>query len=70
MKKIIYTFYHVFNMRHLLRRSVDYVIDMQDSYGDGWNGASIDVSVNGNNVANSSISGFLEQTLFQQLMVM
>ena len=36
----------------------DYVINMQDSYGDGWNGgASIDVSVNGNNVANSSISG-------------
>ena len=25
-----------------------YVVDMQDSYGDGWNGASIDVSVNGN----------------------
>ena len=25
---------------------------MQDSYGDGWNGASIDVSVNGTFVAN------------------
>ena len=24
-----------------------YVIDMQDSYGDGWNGASIDISING-----------------------
>ncbi len=24
-----------------------YMLDMQDSYGDGWNGASIDVSING-----------------------
>ena len=24
-----------------------YLLDMQDSYGDGWNGASIDVSING-----------------------
>ena len=24
-----------------------YTIDMQDSYGDGWNGASVDVNVNG-----------------------
>jgi hypothetical protein len=28
---------------------------MQDSYGDGWNGASIDVSVNGITVSNFSI---------------
>ena len=34
-----------------------YVVDMQDSYGDGWNGASIDVSVNGTNVANMTCSG-------------
>ena len=25
----------------------DYIVDMQDSYGDGWNGASIDMSING-----------------------
>ena len=24
-----------------------YTIDMQDSYGDGWNGASVDVDING-----------------------
>ena len=24
-----------------------YTIDMQDSFGDGWNGASVDVNVNG-----------------------
>ena len=23
----------------------DYVVDMQDSYGDGWNGASLDMSM-------------------------
>ena len=31
-----------------------YTVDMEDSYGDGWNGASIDVSVNG--VLSSSFS--------------
>ncbi len=25
----------------------DYTVVMQDAYGDGWNGASIDMSVNG-----------------------
>ena len=35
-----------------------YKIAMQDSYGDGWNGASIDVSLNGNNVKNFTCSGF------------
>ncbi|MAT67179.1 MAG: hypothetical protein CL830_02130, partial [Crocinitomicaceae bacterium] len=34
-----------------------YVVDMQDSYGDGWNGASIDVSINGSTVANMTCSG-------------
>ena len=34
-----------------------YTIDMQDSYGDGWNGASVDVSLNGTFVANW---GFLQ----------
>ena len=29
---------------------------MQDSYGDGWNGASIDVEVNGVNIANFTIT--------------
>ena len=24
-----------------------YTIDMQDTFGDGWNGASVDVTVNG-----------------------
>ena len=33
-----------------------YVIDMQDSYGDGWNGASITVSVNGSAVATWGLS--------------
>ena len=33
-----------------------YVIDMQDSYGDGWNGASIAVSVNGTTLATWGLS--------------
>ena len=37
----------------------NYTIDMQDSYGDGWNGASVDVAVNGTVVANWGLaSGF------------
>ena len=31
----------------IARAQCDYVVDMQDSYGDGWNGASIDMSING-----------------------
>ena len=33
-----------------------YVIDMQDSYGDGWNGASIAVNVNGTTLATWGLS--------------
>jgi hypothetical protein len=35
---------------------------MEDSYGDGWNGASIDVEVNGANVANVTIDSGSEGT--------
>ena len=31
----------------IAKAQCDYVVDMQDSYGDGWNGASIDMSING-----------------------
>ena len=31
----------------ITKAQCDYVVDMQDSYGDGWNGASIDMSING-----------------------
>ena len=34
-----------------------YVFDMQDSYGDGWNGASIEVNINGTHVADFSCNG-------------
>ena len=33
-----------------------YTIDMQDSFGDGWNGASVEVSVNGISSSNFSFS--------------
>ena len=38
---IFFSFFYSFSQCH-------YTIDMQDTYGDGWNGASIDVNVNGN----------------------
>ena len=34
----------------------NYTIDMQDSYGDGWNGASIDMYINGVIVTNFTIT--------------
>lgn len=34
----------------------DYVVDMQDSYGDGWNGASIDMKINGVVVTSFTVS--------------
>ena len=41
-----------------------YVFDMEDSWGDGWNGASLEVSVNGGNVASVSLpdAGLSNQT--------
>ena len=34
----------------------NYNIDMQDSFGDGWNGASIDVFINGSLTTNLTIA--------------
>ena len=34
-----------------------YVFDMQDSYGDGWNGASIEVNINGTFAADITCNG-------------
>ena len=46
MKKI--TLFMSFLLTIILAKAqCDYVVDMQDSYGDGWNGASIDMSING-----------------------
>jgi hypothetical protein len=50
MKKLFTLFLSVMTFG-LLSGQCDYVIDMQDSWGDGWNGASVDVSVNGTVVA-------------------
>ena len=36
-----------------------YLLDMQDSYGDGWNGASIDVSINGIAVGSHQVDQIL-----------
>jgi hypothetical protein len=42
-----------------------YVIDLQDSFGDGWNGGSLDVSVNGTFFANYTLAtGSVGQSTF------
>jgi parallel beta-helix repeat protein len=42
-----------------------YVIDLQDSFGDGWNGASLDVNINGSFFANYTLpTGFVSQVTF------
>ena len=55
MKKI-FTLFTLFLTYSFASAQCGYVIEMQDSYGDGWNGASIDVSVNGSIVSNVSVS--------------
>ena len=51
MKKFLFTFLSIFSFG-ILFSQCNYVINMFDSYGDGWNGASISVTVNG--IANSA----------------
>ena len=52
--------YGPYTFQTLATPSCYYTVEMQDSYGDGWNGASIDVSANGNVVANWGFSnGFV-----------
>ena len=55
MKKI-FTLFTLFLTYTLASAQCGYVIEMQDSWGDGWNGASIDVSVNGSIVSNVTVS--------------
>ena len=39
-----------------LSSQCDYTINMQDSWGDGWNGASISVDVNGINISTVTLN--------------
>ncbi len=59
MKNYFYALSSLFFVLTLTNNSLsqcDYLINMQDSYGDGWNGASIDVAVNGTIVSNLTIA--------------
>ena len=59
MKNYFYILSSLFFVLTLTNNSFsqcDYLINMQDSYGDGWNGASIDVAVNGTIVSNLTIA--------------
>ena len=39
-----------------VKAQCDYTVDMQDAYGDGWNGASIDMKINGTVVTSFTVS--------------
>ena len=55
MKKLLLLFTLIFTFS-IAKSQCHYVVDMQDSYGDGWNGASIAVNVNGTVLANWGLS--------------
>ena len=55
MKKLFTFFTSLFSIL-FINSQCDYTINMQDSWGDGWNGASIDVDVNGVNT-NVTLTG-------------
>ena len=42
---------------NLINAQCHYVIDMQDSWGDGWNGASVEVNINGTFATSISLAG-------------
>ncbi len=55
MKKI-YILVIILFCFNLVKSQCHYVIVTQDSWGDGWNGASVTVSVNGSAVATWELS--------------
>lgn len=50
--KLRHLFLFLFAVFHLNLLALDYTLEMEDSYGDGWNGASIDVEENTVNIGN------------------
>ena len=56
LKAILFYIFICTLLNNNYKSQCDYLIEMQDSYGDGWNGASVDVEVNGVNIANFTIS--------------
>jgi len=56
LRKLILTFSAVlFSLSVGYSQCCTYTLDMQDSFGDGWDGASVDVIINGSNVGNYSV---------------
>jgi hypothetical protein len=55
MKKLLLLFTLIFTFS-IAKSQCYYVVDMQDSYGDGWNGASITVSINGAAIGNFTVA--------------
>jgi len=56
LKSIVFYFFICTLINNNYVAQCDYSIEMQDSYGDGWNGASIDIEVNGINITNITVS--------------
>jgi hypothetical protein len=54
MKKLLPLLLLIFSLT-TTNAQCHYIVDMQDSYGDGWNGAVINVSVNGVQVASMTV---------------
>src|SRR5688572_10630919 len=49
---------------HAAGQCCDYTLSMHDSYGDGWNGGSLQVSVNGSVVGNYAAGGYASSAAF------
>jgi hypothetical protein len=56
MKKLLLTLFCLFAM-FTVKAQCDYTIQGSDSWGDGWNGASLDIDVAGD-VTNFTVAGF------------
>ena len=55
--KKIYLLFSFTIVINLINAQCHYLIDMQDSWGDGWNGASVEVNVNGAFATSFSLAG-------------
>ncbi len=63
--KYIFSLLLLLSFSYAASSQCTYVIDLQDSFGDGWNGASLDVDINGTFFANYTLpNGSSSQVTF------
>jgi hypothetical protein len=59
MKNLLFVFLFIFKQQFFFSQSCSHTIQRTDTYGDGWNGGKVSVSVNGVTVlSNLSCSGY------------